>query len=659
MSKVLGNLLTIKLKIILLFSFFLLIIVYASIFILNDKTNSKYDLNAKEIKGVVTEKEEGKYLVCNQECIIVTSDLKLAVGDIVILKGNIKKPWENTNFNMFNYKNYLYSNNIYYLFDATTKEVIGTNQFYRFKNKIIEYISSFKSQKYLNTFIMGNSDALEDDIKDSYRYNGISHLLSISGMHISLFAFILKYLLKKIPGHMLLIKSFLLFYVILTGFKLSAIRSFFLFLTSSKIKPIFSLILIFSIMLAYNPYYLYNISFIFSFVITFFILLLPIKDKNYFFKVFKTSLLCFFVSIPILTMTSYEINFLSPILNVFFIPFVSFIIFPLTILTFFIKIFDPVLFYLTNLLEEFSLFSNYFNLSLVLSKPPLWLIIMYYLGIIWTFKKFRFAKQFLLLIIIIFHYLLPKFNPYPVLTMLDVNQGDAILIEFEHQSKVVLIDTGGKYNTKGDISKYTLIPYMKSKGISSIDYLILSHGDLDHAKESYDLVTNFDVKHIIINSGNDSEYEMLLKKYKPYKISEGYIEDIGFKFLNNKDIDDENEDSLIIYTKLNNYYILLMGDAGFTSEEYILNKYKIEKVDILKIGHHGSKYATSKQFLDYIKPKIALISVGKNNNYGHPASRVINDLKKRDIATYMTSVNGSIEIIFGDELTINTCLDGA
>ena len=89
-------------------------------------------------------------------------------------------------------------------------------------------------------------------------------------------------------------------------------------------------------------------------------------------------------------------------------------------------------------------------------------------------------------------------------------------------------------------------------------------------------------------------------------------------FSNTKDYDNENDNSSVIYLKFNNYKFLFMGDAGEKRENDILEKYDLKNIDFLKIGHHGSNTSSSKEFISKVKPKYSLISVGKNNRYGHP-----------------------------------------
>ena len=175
------------------------------------------------------------------------------------------------------------------------------------------------------------------------------------------------------------------------------------------------------------------------------------------------------------------------------------------------------------------------------------------------------------------------------------------------------------------------------------------HGDYDHMGESISLVDNFKVNNVVLNCGtyNDLEKNLIKvlnkKKIKYYScIKELNIDKYKFQFLNTKIYDNENDNSNVIFTKLNNYKFLFMGDAGVEKEKDILKKYNLKNIDFLKVGHHGSNTSSSKHFINQIKPKYSLISVGKNNRYGHPKEEVLNNLEQSKI--YRTDLNGSIGI---------------
>ena len=240
--------------------------------------------------------------------------------------------------------------------------------------------------------------------------------------------------------------------------------------------------------------------------------------------------------------------------------------------------------------------------------------------------------------------------------MIDVGQGDSILIEFPHNKENIMIDTGGNYNY--DLSKNVIIPFLKSKGIKKLSNLIITHGDFDHMGEAINLVENFKVEKVIFNCGefNDLEQELikvLNKKKIPYYscISELNIDDNKLYFLQTTIYDNENDNSNVIYTEIDGCKFMFMGDAGIGKEKDILEKYNISNVDVLKIGHHGSKTSSSETFINEMNPKYSVISVGKNNRYGHPNKEVLDNLEQSKI--YRTDEDGSIMFkIKNDKLRI-------
>ena len=179
--------------------------------------------------------------------------------------------------------------------------------------------------------------------------------------------------------------------------------------------------------------------------------------------------------------------------------------------------------------------------------------------------------------------------------------------------------------------------------------------------EAINLVNNFKVEKVIFNCGefNDLEKELIKvidkKKIKYYScIKELNIDNNKLYFLQTKEYDNENDNSNVIYTELNNYKFLFMGDAGTTTEKEILDKYNLPDIDVLKVGHHGSKTSSSEEFINEMNSKYSIISVGKNNRYGHPNKEVLDNLDNSKI--YRTDLDGSIIFkIKNNRLEIETC----
>ncbi len=137
-------------------------------------------------------------------------------------------------------------------------------------------------------------------------------------------------------------------------------------------------------------------------------------------------------------------------------------------------------------------------------------------------------------------------------------------------------------------------------------------------------------------------------------IKELNIDNNKLYFLQTKEYDNENDNSNVIYTELSGYNFMFMGDASSTTEKEIIDKYNLPDVDVLKVGHHGSRTSSSIEFINEINPEYSIISVGKNNRYGHPNKEVLDALEESKI--YRIDQNGSIMFkINNNKLKIETC----
>ena len=639
-------------------------IIIAALLIVNFvyfKPKSYYD-NEKIITGIVlkeTVKDDKVSLVIKGKEKVKVSCYKCTflgmIGDTIEFVGEFKDISGNTNFNLFNYKYYLYSEKIYknFVFKSYEVKTKSNKIVYNTYNKIEERINKFKASSFTKAMILGDTSTFEDEIMENYKINGIVHLFAISGMHVGILATIILKILNKISKNLklnyLLISLVLLFYMLLIN-SVSIKRSVVMFILCSvkkvfnlKISTLNILFYIFAFYFYENPYVIYNLGFKLSYLVSLGLIISSkkLKGKNYLNSLVITSTISFLVSMPIIINSNFEINLLSIFINVLIIPIVSIVLFPLSIITFAFPIFDNVLNYLLNgfnILNRF-LASN----SIILNIPKLnYLeIIVYYLLLLLILKR---RKHILLLVVLIIIFKLkPFFNINPYLTMIDVGQGDAILITYPFNKNNILIDVGGSASSFNN----AISPYLKSIGIRRIDHLIISHGDADHIIGAYDLIKNFNVKNIYINSYSNSQFEeKLLTEFDVKIISEETKIDENI-IIYNFPTNNENDDSLLTYFK--DFKVLLMGDASKNIE----SKLNIFDINILKVGHHGSKTSSDKEFIDKLKPKIALISVGLKNKYKHPNQIVLDNLKYSK--TYLTSKSGMIKINLKN-LQVQTCL---
>ena len=595
------------------------------------------------------------------------------IGDKIYVCGKLKEPNTSTIFNAFDYKKYLNNKNIFYILSIDKFNLYkeNTNIFNKIKNSIYNRISKIKYNSYLYAFILGKSDYIDDSIYNNYKINGITHLFALSGLHVSLFSSILLYILNKFKINkklsFLIVSLFLIFFAFIASFTPSILRAVIFFIISNinkiyklNIKTKYLLYTTFFILILINPKYIFNTGFILSFTITFFIILFNenYKIKNKILNLLIISFISFISSFPIIINMSYEINIIGFLNNLFFIPYVSYLVFPLSILTLIFPFLSNILNIFIVIMEYISnISSTILNINLYFMRINVFEIIIYYVLFILIIKKhIKLIIPFI--IFLIYLYIKPLIYNNDNMYILDVGQGDSILLKIDNKS--ILIDTGGKPNFKKDLwtkrdSEYnvmisSIIPFFKSIGIKKIDYLIITHGDYDHIGNASKLINNFKIDAVIFNVGDYNKLELnlikiLKEKHIPYyqNIESLNINNNKLYFLNTRVYDNENDNSSVIYTKINNKKILLMGDAGKAKELDIINKYNIKDIDILKVGHHGSNTSSSIEFIDVIKPKKCIISVGKNNHFGHPKESVIDTLTNYcDI--YRTDVNGSISI---------------
>lgn len=689
----------IKLRTILLsnYPFFILLFIVSLITIF--RLNINYKSNFKEedkIIGVVYDLYiDGPYLrisLKSKDKITCTYYFKdkqerdkfdIQLGDTVLLKGSLETPSNNTIPNTFNYKKYLYQNKQYYLFkiEEYTRIKKNRNLFYFVKTSILKHIKKYKSFPYLSAFILGDTSHIKKEVYSSFQEIGISHLFAISGMHISLLSGIFLFVLKKLKveeSRRYIITSIILFFYLLLSFSPSVLRSFLFFflLAINKIyyfyiKTTNIFLLTLSLSLLLNPFFIYNIGFLFSYTISFFLIISIdyLRDMSRIKQSFLVSFISFLVSFPICIYHFYQVNFLSIFYNLFFVPFVSVILFPLTLITFLFPFLDSLLNLIIHIFENIVIFLNTINqFKLIFSKPNFILIIIYYLFIILFITKHKKIFLSFILLIMFIHYNINSIVSRDYLVMIDIGQGDSILLH--SKNKNVLIDTGGKSEYYSDFKRENVsnlsdntISMMKSLGIKKLDLLILSHGDADHLGESFSIIKNFKVDKVLFNEGSLNYNEnklinLLNEKHIRYEIC---YQDNYYKYNNimlyslNSDLADENDSSIVFYSKINNTTFLFTGDASIKSEEYILKNYDLPKVNVLKVGHHGSKTSTSEELVKKIKPKIALLSVGVDNKFNHPNKETIDTLDKYNVKILQTKEVGSILLKIGkDKLKIKT-----
>lgn len=557
-------------------------------------------------------------------------------------------------FNGFNYNKYFYNN--LYLYEIKSSSIkILKKQFsiYIFNDLVNNYlVNNFTDQSLviLKGFILGDTSGFSSSLNNELKINGIVHLFAISGLHVSLLISLLEKGLNNLKFKNYIINIVLIIYMIITRFAISILRSvltYFLKLFFKNKNIIVSSInitsLIFILFVLTNPFIMYNNGFVLSFMATFIIILIPdsIKNKSKIKSILYITSIINIFTLPILINMNNEYNIISPIINVFMILLVESIILPFSFIIIFIPILGLIYSYVINsflfINELFTNISIKLNCILIVKDISIFIIIIYYvllIGIVVINKK-KIKKILSIIFILFFILFILNINYYinPHITFLDLYKGESTLIEYKDET--IIIDTG-----EGIDNELTTI--LKSKGIKKIDYLILTHDHSDHNGEAGQLINNFKVTNIVLSEYDNSVFSkmnnsIILKQKEVLKTKYFIFECIAPI----KEDDNVNNRSLVLYAYINNITILFTGDMEYDLESEV----NFKKIDILKVGHHGSFTSTSEKLLDQTNPKYAIIMCGRSNSFSFPSNYIVNRIKQRNIVLYNTKVNYSIELI--------------
>ena len=382
--------------------------------------------------------------------------------------------------------------------------------------------------------------------------------------------------------------------------------------------------------LIYDYHLLYSLSFQLSFTVTMVIEFLTLYPKqNFVFKWILRPLLLQLSVMPILMNINYQIAPLSFIFNTLLSLPIA-LLYGLSWLVSILKFLDAI--YYPFVHGMFVIINNLTIVSpIIITGRPyfpfvfmefLFLGLFVYYGFIHQ-NRLSYLSISIVFVAVIFNIYHCDIFAKDSVTFLDVGQGDATLICDNHNQTTILIDTGG--SVYYDVATTKLIPYLKANGIREIDYVLLTHLDYDHSGALDSLKANYKVKNVIYG----------------YEHSNINCDDIAFYNLNNYSTLSSNEGSAVFYFHHASYDFLIMGDATVEIEQKIINDNPELSVDVLRIGHHGSKTSSCEKFLTTINPSLSIISVGKNN-YGHPSKEVINRLNALSLVYFRTDVQGNI-----------------
>lgn len=565
----------------------------------------------------------------------------------------------------------------------------------KLQRKIEEHFSSANSclssqGAVLEALLLGERGRMEEANTRALQDAGIYHLFAISGAHIAIISFLLFSLFRilRTPTRVsyVLLMAFLLFYAFLVEGRPSVMRATIMTLAFllgkilwTNVNLINTISLSAFLLLLLNPYSLFHVGFQLTFAATLSIILffpriikffprLPLRIP----EIFALSLTALLGILPIMVTSFHRVTFSSLILNYAAIPLVGIIMacgYIFLLLSFISSILGEVLsvvlrFLIHCLLTSSHLLDWFPSISYRIPTPHLLTRVGYFIFLSLLLLKPRVKRQkFILLLCFLGFFSLLISYPFSSssktlkLIMIDVGQGESILVEFPGQKKM-LIDGGGVQQGTFDIGENVVSPVLWEKGIKKLDYLVLTHGHPDHLNGLKAIARNFKIREFWeafspSEDNNYAEFKTLLRPsvIQKRKFRGDFHQDrsVKIEFLHPKKDSPyvysvHNDQSLVLMLSYGQTNFLLTGDIGVNAEEEIVNTSEEIESQVFKSPHHGSLSSSSEAFLLKVHPQIVIISVGEGNRYGFPDPEVLARYEEIGARVYRTDLHGAIEI---------------
>lgn len=671
-------------------------------------------VRCQEKEDILSIDLKNTYLIYNSEKVSIdeikvylNEKVKLPVGSLVVVSGNLQEIEEPRNPGEFDSRQYERCRHRYYVMKkGKIRQQSQSYSVYRqfladlqkrfaqiLKNVCKEQAGAFQA------IVLGDKSDLDMELKMRYQMAGIIHILAISGLHISLLGMGLYNLLKRIGAGIwlsgILALAIMLQYGMMTGGSVSTMRAVSMFLLSVGAKiagRIYDLptglaaaaVLI----LAESPAYLLDGGFLLSFgavigvgcvwpmVEEIFVIK---KSKNVIVESLLSSVVLQLTTLPIALWYYGEISVIGIFLNLLVIPTVGVVLAAgvfgalagvfCTKLAWLIVLPGRILLRFYELLCEAA--GKLPFCTWTGGQPQIWQIVGYYAVMataMWLGRRKR-QRVCICLLLASLGVCVLAYHPREDfrITCLDVGQGDGTVVEIENRWNL-LIDGGSSNKTK--TGQYQILPYLKSRGISHLDGIYVSHTDEDHISGIREILeyrakglTALRIDHLFLPDWgyekNDrtehKNHEELIEWAQKAGVEVIYLKEgdqirygeMKLRVLWPQDGssgEDVNEEAMVLQMEYEDFKGLFTGDIGTQTEEKLLQKGLLEDVDLLKVGHHGSKYSTGEGFLKKIKPELAVISCSATNTYGHPSAETIERLERAGAYVCITKDNGAVSV---------------
>ena len=602
-------------------------------------------------------------------------------GNKVVLTGELLPHEGPSNLGENDMRIYYLSRNIGFTMFPDKKEILGQekkfwkSRLFSLRNRMSKNLSLQYDEKIRPMFeamILGDKTGISKDLKDTFTQSGIVHILAISGLHISLAG---AGIYRRLRGAGVPVclsgaagLTFALSYCVMTGMTGSSKRAlfmFFFFMLSQVCGRSYDLLSSGGaaglLLLLESPFRCLDAGFLMSMgavmAAGIYREVLPAgKQKTFRDRQIRRFVFCIVVQIimtPVLLYFQYECYPLSFIFNFLMLPLVT-----AGFTAGFLSAFLPVFLFSVPASALFSLVVAGTSLSrrlpvqnLVLGKPSFLWIIVFYMGLCLlykTLKKSSYHKYACLLACGCF-LILGVQKKQDKISFLDVGQGDCIALSLNRQD-MILVDGGS--SSKQDVGQYIIARYVKSQGYQAVSAAVITHLDSDHYSGIRELLPSGMIRRLYLpRVKKDHAYMEIEKEARQYHVSVSYLS-MGSKFSGTDwsmeclhpgpDTGlEKNAASLVFRLKVRGLSVLLTGDLENEGEEMLVQS-GIQHADILKVGHHGSKNGTGEELLRQLRPKIAIVSAGKKNRYGHPHRETVRRLNDSGCSIYETSRSGML-----------------
>ncbi|MGM0545620.1 MAG: DNA internalization-related competence protein ComEC/Rec2 [Bacteroidota bacterium] len=626
---------------------------------------------------------------------------ELALGNHITFKATVYPLEEKRNPSQFDYKTYLASQNIYSQVGMQEIRSIAENKnpwrWSYLRRHVIDAIDhnfSKENASLAKALLIGYKNELAREDKISFSRSGLSHIMAVSGLHVGFLLFPFWLLIplfwtfkygKQIGITLLVLVLFI--YAGLTDFSPSVTRAslvgillaygklFHKVRDSKNLTAVAALII-----LLINPSDLFSIGFQLSFGAVYVILLVtPVIEHwlpnwirfKWYGEPIMIIIISFIVQVGLFPLLAYyfgEFSLVGPLANAFVIPFLGIAV-PLALALLFVFPFAPS--YAQTLNYPIDLFLQYLNHFVEFAAALPWSWIQVHISSplffgMWVSAIFLIASltipklRWKLLIVFLAtcclyqgHWLIQKIKPAPLqVTYFDVGQGDAALVTTPN-NKHFLIDVG-RWQPDYNSAKYIIIPHLKQNGIEKLDAVFLSHPHADHIGGVMDIINTIPVD-TIYNSGTDYDSDLYVS-YRE-KAAQKNIPTKALRAGDQVNIDPAlrffvygpeasaspaniNNRSLILELIYGETEFLFMGDAEERQERTLAKNFpNLLNTDLLKVGHHGSKSSSAENLLKLTSPKIGIVSLARQNKFGHPHPEATRRLHRHISTLYFTSLD--------------------